>query len=292
MQKHLRTLAVCLLTAGSAAPLLAQDTTTPDAAEPEPITGSTVVATINGEDITLGHMIAARAILPEQYDAAPPAQLYAGILQQLIQQTALAQSVENLPPIIALTLENEERSLKAGEALERELASAFSEEDVQAAYDEAFKDFAASEEYNASHILVPSQAEAQAIKDSIDAGADFAETAREKSTGPSGPNGGALGWFGTGMMVPPFEAATIALEVGAVSEPVETQFGWHVIMLNDVRKIEAPTMEQVRPQLEEQLRNEAARDIISSAADGAELRIYEDLGIDPAILTQRDLLDQ
>ena len=75
---------------------------------------------------------------------------------------------------------------------------------------------------------------------------NFAEVAREKSTGPSGPNGGQLGWFGPGMMVPEFQTAVEQLEVGAISEPVQTQFGWHVITLNDKRNQEAPDLAAVR----------------------------------------------
>jgi len=110
MQKHLTLVAAAMLATQMASPLAAQDSTD--------ISADTVVATVNGQDITLGHMIAARATLPEQFDQAAPQDLYNGILQQLIQQTALAQRVDNLPPLVALTLENEERSLKAGEAVE------------------------------------------------------------------------------------------------------------------------------------------------------------------------------
>lgn len=283
MQKHLTFLAAALFATQMGGPLVAQDT-----AEVSP---DTIVATVNGQDITLGHMIAARATLPEQFDSAAPQDLYNGILQQLIQQTALAQRIENLPPLVALTLENEERSLKAGEAVEAALALAVTDEDLQAAYDAQFANVDPQEEYNASHILVETEEEALAVKEEIDGGAEFAAVAREKSTGPSGPNGGELGWFGTGMMVPDFEAAVIALEVGEVSAPVQTQFGWHVITLNDARKQAVPTLDEVREELLAALRNEAARGIITSAPDGQDVVIPEIEGLDPAILTQRTLLD-
>src|SRR5210317_1294352 len=120
MQKHLTFLAAALFATQMDGPLVAQDT-----AEVSP---DTIVATVNGQDITLGHMIAARATLPEQFDQAAPQDLYNGILQQLIQQTALAQRVDTLPPLVALTLENEERSLKAGEAVEAALLTAVTDE--------------------------------------------------------------------------------------------------------------------------------------------------------------------
>lgn len=283
MQKHLRLLVVPILVAALSGAAGAQDAGAPDA--------DTVVATVNGQEITLGHLIAARATLDERFDSLPAEELYNGILRQLIQQTALAQTVENLPPLVALTLENEERSLKAGEAVENQLVGAVTEEDIQAAYDEAMADFETKEEYNASHILLPTQEEAQAVKDDIDGGANFAATAREKSTGPSGPNGGELGWFGTGMMVPDFEAATIALEVGQVSDPVQTQFGWHVIKLNDVRKTEPPTLESVRETIEQNLRTAAATEIIEGATEGILVVIPEDTGVTAEMLTQRELLE-
>lgn len=284
MQKHLKLLAISLFTVGLSFPVAAQEGEAPSA--------DTVMATVNGEEITLGHMIAARATLPEQYNDAPADQLFAGILQQLIQQTALAQSVESLPGLVALTLENEERSLKAAAAVEEAMQDAVSEEDLQSLYEERYSNFEAQEEFNASHILVETEEEALAVKEALDGGVNFAAHAREKSTGPSGPNGGELGWFGTGMMVPSFEAAVIALEVDEVSAPVETQFGWHVIKLNEVRRTEAPTFESVEAELSAELNNAAARDIINSAAEGSEVIIPENTDIDPAILTQRDLLVQ
>lgn len=283
MQKHLRILAVAVLGAGVALPAVAQEN---EAVGPE-----TVLATVNGQDITVGHLIAARATLPEQYNQLPAETLYDGILLQLIQQTALAQTVDSLPPLVGLTLENEERSLRAGEAVERGLQGAVTEEDVQAAYEESISGFEPQEEYNASHILVETEEEAIAVKETLEGGADFAATAREKSTGPSGPNGGELGWFGTGMMVPPFEAATIALQVGAISDPVQTQFGWHIIKLNDTRKNTPPTLEASREELLRELRTAAATEIITSAGENAEVLRPEIEGLTPDIVNRRDLLE-
>ena len=149
MLKHLKFLAVTAIVAGIAAPALAQDGATPDA--------DTVVATVNDQEITLGHMIAARATLDQRYDDFPPQQLYDGILEQLIQQTALAQKVDQLPRIVALTLENEERSLKAGEAINTMLEGAVTDDDIKASYDEQFANFESQEEFNASHILVETE---------------------------------------------------------------------------------------------------------------------------------------
>lgn len=219
--------------------------TAEDTAEPE-----TVVATVNGQDITLGHMIVAFASLPEQYQQYPSDILFQGILDQLVQQSALAQNFDgDLPARVTLSLENERRSLIAGEEIETATAAALTEDAFRAAYESKYSSGTAGEEYNASHILVETEEEANTIIGDLAGGADFAETAKEKSTGPSGASGGELGWFGTGQMVPEFEEAVVALEPSAVSEPVQTQFGWHVIKLNDRRPVEAPELEDVRDEL-------------------------------------------
>jgi peptidyl-prolyl cis-trans isomerase C len=128
------------------------------------------------------------------------------------------------------------------------------DEELQAEYDAQYAAADPVEEFNASHILVETEEEAQALIDALGEGADFAELAAENSIGPSGPNGGQLGWFTAGMMVPEFEAAVFELEAGEVSAPVQTQFGWHVILLNDMREQAPPALEQVRAELIEGLR--------------------------------------
>ena len=287
MQKHLRLMASAALLVSIAVQSWAQSQ---DQAEPP--TAETVVATVNGVEITLGHMIVARASLPEQYQQLDDKVLYDGILEQLVQQSALAQTFEGEPPLrVTKSIENEQRSLLAGEVVEGILQEAVTEEALQELYDRQFGDIDPEEEYNASHILVESEEEAIAVKESIEGGADFAATAREKSTGPSGPNGGELGWFGSGMMVPAFEAATIALGVGEVSDPVQTQFGWHIIKLNETRKAEIPTLDDVREELTQELSQMAAQEAITKAAEAADVQIPADLEVDPAILKQITLLD-
>ena len=252
----------------------------------------TVVATVNGTDITVGHMIIARATLPPRFQELPDDVLFTGILDQLVQQTLLAQSYEGeLPNRVTLSLENETRSLTAGEELEKLFEGALTDEAVQAAYDARFADETPGEEYNASHILLETEEEAIAVKAEIDGGADFAETAKEKSTGPSGPNGGELGWFGTGAMVPSFEAAVIALEPGEVSDPVQTQFGWHVIVLNETRVPEQPTLEDVRGEIEGEIREATINAYVEELTEAAEIDQSGAEGVDPALLKDLTLLD-
>ncbi|MEM6938613.1 MAG: peptidylprolyl isomerase [Pseudomonadota bacterium] len=263
----------------------------PAAAQEEPGL-DTIVATVNGTNITLGHMIVARARLPEQYQQLPDEVLFEGILDQLIQQQALVDNFDGeMPPRVALSLDNETRSLIAGEMIERTMAEPLDEAAVAAAYAEEYTDQDQGEEYNASHILVETEEEAQAIKADLDDGADFAEMAREKSTGPSGPGGGSLGWFGKGMMVPTFEAAVIEMEPGAVSDPVQTQFGWHVIKLNETRQTEAPALDDVREEIEMQLRQTRVQTRIEEIAASAEVERSGAEALDPSLLRNLEWLE-
>lgn len=273
-----RILAGAALSALMITPAMAQD-------------ADTVLATINGQNITLGHIIVAHSQLPEQYQALPDDVLLTGILEQLVQQEIVATAArDDLSAAMRLGLENEERAYVAALTLDDIAMAEIPADELQAAYDSEFGAMEAITEYNASHILVESQEEAQALVEDLEGGADFAELAREHSTGPSGPNGGQLGWFTAGMMVPTFEEAVFALEVGEVSPPVETRFGWHVIILNDSRDQAAPALEEVREQLEEGLRQARVDSYIESLTAAAEIDRPE-LDIDPALIRNLDLLD-
>lgn len=264
-------LALALLGAAWALPVAAQD-------------AATVVATVNGTDITLGHLSVLRSQLPEQYLALPDDVLFRGILDQVIQQTALAQSAEGLvTPRDEIALENDRRAYLAGLALQDAVKAAITPEALQAAYDARFKDAAPATEYNAAHILVATEDEAKAIKEQLDGGADFAELAREHSTDGAGPGGGALGWFGTGQMVKPFEDAVVTLTAGEIGGPIQTQFGWHLVKLNETRVAEAPSLDDVRAELAAELEQATVEARIQAASEGATVE-RKDEGIDPALL--------
>lgn len=282
MLRPMTILAASAISTALALPLAAQDEPGVD----------TVVATVNGTEITIGHMIIARAGLPEQYRQLPDEVLFNGILDQLVQQTALADTHQgDLPPRVTLSLENETRSLTAAEVIESNMGESVDDAAIQAAYDETYASAEPQQEFNASHILVETEEEAQAIKEELDKGADFAEVAREKSTGPSGPSGGSLGWFGKGMMVPAFENAVAEMEPGAVSGPVQTQFGWHVIKLNELRDSEAPALEDVREELEMQIRQTRVQEMIERTTEAAEVDRSGAEGMDPSILKNVEWLD-
>ncbi|MFD0982170.1 peptidylprolyl isomerase [Tropicimonas aquimaris] len=254
------------------------------------VTADTVVATVGGKDITLGHMIVARNALPPQYQQLEAQVLFQGVLDQLVQQTALAQSLgDEVTTATKLSIDNQTSGLLAGEALGKAIQAAVTEEAVQAAYDARFADAEPETEFRAAHILVETEDEAKALKQELDGGADFAALAREKSTGPSGPNGGDLGWFGKGMMVPEFEAAVIALEPGQISEPVQTQFGWHVVKLDETRLAEAPTLDEVRQELVAEIEGATIDAVVTEVMESAEV-VRPEVEIDPASINNLDLV--
>ncbi|HBQ35669.1 MAG TPA: peptidylprolyl isomerase [Rhodobacteraceae bacterium] len=255
-------------------------------------TANTVVATINGVEITVGHIIATKGTLPEQYQSLPDDVLFDGILEQLIQQTVLSQAMEgDQSKRITLTVENELRSLRAGVVLDAKIANVITDETLQAAYEARFADSTPVKEFNAAHILVKTEDEAKEIRKLLDEGADFAELAKEKSTGPSGASGGSLGWFGPGMMVKPFEDAVMTLKAGQLSDPIKTQFGWHILILKETRLKETPSLESIKAELEAEIQQKAVKDIISDLTNNAKITRAEEGSIPVSILSNTDLID-
>ena len=256
------------------------------------VTADTVVATVNGVEIKLGHMLMVRAGLPEQYQQMPDTVLWDGILDQLIQQEVLAQQPEAVETNrVKLALENERRALVASERLAVVSQDLVTDEAIEAKYAELFGSVEPKLEYNANHILVETEEEAAALVAELEGGADFELLAKEKSTGPSGPSGGALGWFGEGQMVAPFEQAVMELEVGAVSAPVQTQFGWHVIKLNETREQGAPALEEVRDQIAGQIEQEGVQAMIKGFVDAADVTKTDTNDVDTSVLSNLELLE-
>jgi peptidyl-prolyl cis-trans isomerase C len=270
-----------VLAVGLAAPALAEDAS-----------ASTVVATVNGTEITLGHMLALREKLPQQYQSLADDVLFKGILDQLIQQTTLEQSLGELKLRDKLSIENDRRGYLSGVALQSVVEGAVTDAALQAAYDAKFKDAAPTKEYNAAHILVADEAKANELKAELEKGADFADLARKNSTDTgSGANGGDLGWFGPGMMVKPFEDAVIGAEIGKVVGPVQSQFGWHLILVKETRQKAAPSLDDMRDELASEIERASVDAHIKALTDKANItRPGETL--DPKLLRDDTLLDK
>lgn len=256
------------------------------------VSADTVVATVNGAEIKLGHMMLVRETLPQQYLSLGDDQLFQGILEQLIQQTLIAQqSATAQSPRIRLGLENEERLLVAAQAIDAMSSELVTDEAIKAAYDAQFANVEMGFEYNASHILVETKEAAEKLVERANAGEDFAELAKEASTGPSGPNGGSLGWFGKGMMVPPFENAVVAMEAGAISGPVQTDFGWHVIKLNETRPVSAPELDSVREEIATEIQQTMVSQKIEELMATATIDRSGVESVDPALLKDASVLE-
>lgn len=219
-------------------------------------TAATVVATVNGQDITLGQMIVMKQSMQDPSVASLPAQdLWDMLLDQLVRQAVMAgEGTENAG--VRAQLELQRRNTLATAAITTLAEAAPTDAEVQAAYDRLFADAEPVEEYSAAHILVATEDEAKEVKQRLDDGADFGEVAAEKSTDNSSQNKGDLGWFSADMMVEPFAKAVQALEKGQISDPVQSDFGWHVIQLNDTRMREVPKLDEVRTEVEQMVRRE------------------------------------
>ena len=236
------------------------------------------VATIDGKRIWLDEIMAVVETLPPEYQQ----QGIAGIYDQLVDDVANSR----LAAIAARSsgLDKEEDVASAMRtAADRVLAQAYitrkvgkeiTEEAIQGAYDTYVADTGSRETVTASHILVKTEQEAKAIIDQLKDGADFAELAREKSKGASSPGGGSLGSFGRGEMVPAFEAAAFGMSVGSFSDnPVQTQFGWHVIQVSNKGIQEAPALDQMRDQIAANLSQQSFARIVETLRVGTTIEI-------------------
>ncbi|MEO5619514.1 MAG: peptidylprolyl isomerase [Cypionkella sp.] len=282
MAKAMRFLAGALVAAVLSGPALAEDPT-----------ADTVVATVNGVNITLGNLIVAREALPEQYKTLPAEALFKGILDQLVQQAVLEQSVgDKLTKKDTLQLENDRRGYLANAALTPVVKAAVTDEALKKAYDEKFKDAKPQTEYHAAHILVDSEDKAKELKAQLDGGADFAALAKANSTDTgSGSNGGDLGWFGLGAMVKPFEDAVVAAEVGKVAGPIKTDFGWHLILVSETRVAKQPSLDDLRDELASQIEQKAVEEHIKALTDAAKIEKPGE-GLDPKLILDATLLDK
>jgi len=238
-----------------------------------------VVATVDGVAITETEMAFAAEDLARDLRSVPANEQRAFLVNVLIDMKLMANAARKLELNKTAVFERRKNYL-VERALRRayfaaKISSALSEEKVRAAFDAFAATIKPQEELRARHILVATRAEADAVEAELAAGRPFAELAKEKSTGPSGPNGGDLGYFVRGNMVKEFEDAVFALKVGDVSEPVKTKFGWHVIKLEDRRQRVAPTFEKVAPQLRQQMMVGAFNKAIQELKQSADIKVTD-----------------
>lgn len=245
------------------------------------------VGTVNGETIFLDEVMQLTEQLPDEYRRQPIENIYPNLVDEITNTKLAATAAKEAD------LQNNELVIDAIRiASERILAEAYfatevrkivTDEEIQSAYDRFVADSDSREQISARHILVNEEAEAIDLIAKLEGGADFAALAQEFSTGPSGPKGGDLGYFGRGQMVPDFEAAAFELEIGTfTSRPVQTQFGWHVIKLEDKRTQPAPSLDEMRSQIAQGLSQQALARLIEELRKDAEItaRSFADVRAD------------
>ena len=277
--------------AGTADPAAAP-AAAPAPVEAAPRDPAAVVARIGTSDITEADLAAAEADLGPQFQQLPPEQRRIAVLSALID-------------IRSLSLEAEAAGLEDDALVQRRIAflrdralhnayfetngvAAITDEELRARYEAEVSATEPVEEINARHILVPTREDADAVIAELQGGKPFAEIATERSTDTgSGAQGGDLGWFSAGQMVPAFEAAASALEPGSYTqEPVETQFGWHIIEVLEKRQAEPPAFEQVRDQVRQLVMREKYIAMVQAAR--ANLNVEY---IDPAVGAQIEAME-
>jgi peptidyl-prolyl cis-trans isomerase C len=228
-----------------------------------------VVAVVEGEKILRSELEAAQAQLPEQYRQLPLEMIYDPLLARVIDRRLLAREAERRKletrPEVKEALARARREVLGDQLLEIAITEALTPERLQQAYAMArAQPGFAVEEVRARHILVKTEAEAKEVIAALAAGADFAELAKKRSIDPSAQqNDGDLGFFRRDTMVEPFAEAAFALEPGQTTrEPVRTQFGWHVIRVEERRTV-APTFEEKEPELKEQVARETINALVA-----------------------------
>ncbi len=249
----------------------------------------TVLVNVNGEVITLAHLISEVTTLSPEYLQLSDEYLFENVLEQLISRILFAALLEEESLGTKALIENNKRSIRASQSIKNFLANVPSYDQLMKLYEEKMSSYSPEKEYSASHILLDTKDEADNILERINEGENFASLATQFSIGPSASKGGNIGWFVMGQMVPEFEAAVLSLELGMVSRPIQTEFGWHIIKLDGERLQPQPSLHELRQQLEMELKEDFLNGKIEELRSIAEINYFE-TGIDKAIIKDSGLL--
>jgi len=275
----------------------APGTPAPAAGQPAaPAEADPVVARVDGAEIRRSDVTATIAQLPPELRAAPEAMLFPLVVDQLVTQQALvaaarAQKLNEDPEVQARIRRAEDQELQQA-LLRREIAPLLTEEALRARYQRDIAGKPGEEEIHARHILVASEDEAKKVLAEVRRpGADFAAIARTRSTGPGTEQGGDLGFFKKGDMVPEFAEAAFALQTGQISEPVRSAFGWHVIKVEERRTAAAPTFEESAEQLRQAAFEEAVNATVTRISAAAKVERFNEDGTPRAAAPTPSLLD-
>jgi peptidyl-prolyl cis-trans isomerase C len=227
-----------------------------------------VIARVNGVDIHKSDLAIAEDEIGSNMPQMAPDQKRDYLITYLSDIVVLAQAAEQQKlgddPEVRHQMAFEHNKVLMEAMLQKTGEAAQSDDALHKVYDDAVKQMHPQEEVHARHILVATEDEAKAIEAQLKNGADFAALAKEKSKDPGAANGGDLGWFTKDQMVPAFSEVAFKLDKGQISDPVHTQFGWHIIKVEDKRIKPIPTFEEVKPQLQSYVAHRAQAQLVDN----------------------------
>lgn len=266
---------LALATSGALHPALAAGpgkAATAQDAKAAPPSADPVIASVNGDKIHLSDVRSAAQGLPDEMKNLPPQMLFPMVVNQVIDQKALvdearAQGLQKDPKVQAMMQQAEDTALQNA-LLSRAVTPQITDDKIRAAYAAQYANAKGEPEVHARHILVDSEAKAKDVIKQLDAGADFATLAKKLSTDKetAQANGGDLGWFKKGDMLPEFSNAAFAMKKGEITQtPVHTRYGWHVIQVLDTRVSPPPSFDSVKDQIRQKLIQEAVRKEVDQA---------------------------
>jgi len=287
MRRLTKISAIALASSLLAAPVFAQTTAPAPAssaasAPPAPAVpppADPVLATVNGTPIHMSDVQAAGNELPAQMQQLPPDQLFPLLVNQLIDRQALlvaAQTagLQNDPKIQAAMQAAANEKLENA-YVQQQIAPSITDAAVQAEYQKDYAGKPGPEQVDAKHILVKTQAEAEAIIEKLNHGADFSKLAIKDSIDPGAKNGGELGWFTQTEMVPAFANAAFALQPGQYTKtPVQSQFGWHVILCEGKRQSPPQAFADVKDQIRQSLADAAIKSTLNGVRSKVKIQLF------------------
>jgi len=242
----------------------------------------TVVGKVNGRDITEAEINYAESEIGSELAGVPAESRRRVLFEYLVEAHLMAEAAEKATLDKGETFEGRMQYYRLRALrdtyFETQIRDSVPESEAKALYDERVKSIPAEQEIRASHILVKTEDEAKNVAKELQAGGDFAELATKYSQDRGGVGGGDLGYFTRGQMVKPFEDVAFAMEKDKLSEPVKTQFGWHIIRLDDKRERQPPSFEEVKDQITASLIQAKLQGTVRTLRDGATIEI-----VDPAI---------
>lgn len=243
------------------------------AAAPAPMDPNLVVATVNGEKVTLGDIQKSAANMPAQLRQLPPNVIFPMLVNQAVDQKAIQiaahkDNIQNDPEVKAAMAQAADTALQNA-WLSRQVTPQLTDAAIHDFYEKNYANKAPEQEVHARHVLVKTEAEAQDVIKQLKAGANFGTLAEKLSTdkGSAKNNGGDLGWFKKGDMIPAFADAAFAMKPGTYSQtPVKSQFGFHVIQVLETRTVPVPKEDEVKDKIRQQLVQQDVRAAVEKAA--------------------------